>query len=375
MKIKVVQLINTLKVGGAETLIKDYALMIDKNKFDISIIVTGGKFNTINEKVLEDNCIDIHYLGEQPGVINYSNSKFAKMYNLLMKQFVLVKLLRRINPDVIHAHLETAVYLTFYNSKKTKIFYTFHNEIEKMFNKNKLFKLSILMLIKCKGAIPIALHNKMAMDINQVFKIDNSIIISNGINLDRFFQVRINKNEIKRLMRLELEIPFDAYVIGHVGRFVYQKNHEFLIEVFKNTKKRIPNTYLLLIGEGELKQKIQEKLESNNLIQNVVFLENRRDIPEIMACMDTFVFPSRFEGFGNVLIEAQSVGIKCVMSDVIPKETIVNKETLVLSLHESVDTWVDSILDKSKTSKTYNTFDDLDIRKSIKQLEKLYENI
>ena len=157
-----------------------------------------------------------------------------------------------------------------------------------------------------------------------MFKINNTEVIRNGIDFNKFRNVEKTKEEIRR----ELNIPTDAYVVGQVGRFAYQKNPEFTVEVFNKLLKKKPNSYLLLIGRGKQEEDLRKQVNKLGIDNNVQILIGRDDIPSLLKAMDVFMFPSRFEGLGIVLIEAQVSGLPCVTSDNIPEDASSGKITL-----------------------------------------------
>lgn len=148
-------------------------------------------------------------------------------------------------------------------------------------------------------------------------------------------------NEIRNRYRKKLGYKETDYVIGHVGRFAYQKNHDFLVEVFRHILVRNSNAKLLLVGTGELEDPIRDKVCQYGLMDKVQFLGKREDINYLMQAMDIFAFPSRFEGFGIVLIEAQAAGLKCIVSEAIPAIAQITDNIEFLSF--DMDEWVDGI--------------------------------
>lgn len=147
-------------------------------------------------------------------------------------------------------------------------------------------------------------------------------------------------------VRAELGIPADAFVIGHVGRFVEQKNHAFLVDIATEVAKRQPNMFLLLVGDGRLRPIIEQKVAQAGLANQVIFAGVRPDVPRLMlGSMDVFLFPSLFEGLGIVLIEAQSAGLPCSVSDVLPEEADVVKPLVRrMSLSQPASAWAEAIL-------------------------------
>ena len=146
-------------------------------------------------------------------------------------------------------------------------------------------------------------------------------------------------------VRGELKIPANAFVIGHVGRFDYQKNHKFLIEIFATLAQRQPEARLLLIGEGPLRPTIEERVASAGLQERVIFAGSRPDVPRLMtSAMDAFVLPSHFEGLPLVLLEAQAAGLPCLLADTVAEETTVNPALVRrLSLSQPSGAWCDEL--------------------------------
>ena len=138
---------------------------------------------------------------------------------------------------------------------------------------------------------------------------DRFVQMNNAIDAERFrYSPKIEKE-----LRIELGIE-KKFVIGHVGRFYSQKNHKFLLEIFQAILKRRPESILILIGDGELKEEVEKEAVRKGIRNHIKFLGVRSDIDRIMQCLDAFVFPSLFEGLGIVLIEAQAAGVRCYTS-------------------------------------------------------------
>ncbi|ASZ16747.1 glycosyltransferase family 1 protein [Bacillus paranthracis] len=141
-------------------------------------------------------------------------------------------------------------------------------------------------------------------------------ILKNGIECDEFaFNL-----DIRKRVREELKLHEDVFVIGHVGRFSYPKNHTLLIDIFAQFIEYKPNSILLLVGDGPLRLEIEKKVEKLNLTDKVKFLGMRGDINCLLQAFDTFIFPSIYEGLPVTLIEAQGAGLPCIISDTITQD-------------------------------------------------------
>lgn len=137
-------------------------------------------------------------------------------------------------------------------------------------------------------------------------------------------------------------------VYGHIGRFSSQKNHAFLIDVFKEICINQPNSILLLVGSGELETEIRMKVKNLNLEDKVLFLGVRKDIPQLLSLMDVFVFPSLYEGMPNTVVEAQATGLHCIISDSITKQANFTGLVKYVSLTENAKKWASECINSKK---------------------------
>ena len=168
-------------------------------------------------------------------------------------------------------------------------------------------------------------------------------VIPNAIDCNKF---KFNE-DMREKMRSTLNIQ-ECFVVGHVGRFAFQKNHEFLIDIFNEIHTIKNNAVLLLIGDavGNLTylNNIKEKIDEFGLTKSVIFMGMRDDVPQLMQAMDCFVFPSHFEGLCIAGIEAQASGLPCFFSDTISEEIKITSDVHFISLRESADYWARIIL-------------------------------
>lgn len=170
-------------------------------------------------------------------------------------------------------------------------------------------------------------------------------IINNAIQTKDYAFDEAVRNEIRKEYKLE-----DKYVIGHVGRFQYQKNHEFLVDVFNEYLKLDNKAVLMLVGQGEGEEAIRQKVADLGMTENVMFMGVRSDVNKLLQAMDIFVLPSHFEGLPLVLVEAQSAGLPCYVSkDVITKESDVTGNIEFISLDDGDKKWAQIIYDNKKS--------------------------
>ncbi len=166
-------------------------------------------------------------------------------------------------------------------------------------------------------------------------------IIKNGIDTDRFAFNPVKRKEYRKKLGLNEE----CFVVGHVGRFSYQKNQAFLIDFFKHLTERLPTSKLLLVGDGEDREKIETQINELKLTDKVILIGNVTNVQDYLQVMDVFVFPSRFEGFPIVAVEAQNAGLPVVLSDTITPDVKLTDDMKFLNLKKTpVSIWVDIVL-------------------------------
>lgn len=176
-------------------------------------------------------------------------------------------------------------------------------------------------------------------------------VIPNSINAEKY-----NYNpQMRSEKRKELDLE-DKFVICHVGRLSEQKNPMGLIDIFGEVLKRDKNAVLLSIGSGEMEDEVHKYAESKSYSGQIKFLGKRNDVNLLMQAADVFLFPSFFEGFGIVAIEAQAAGLPCVLSDAVHKEVQVTENVSFISLKAPLEEWASCIL-QYKNIKRIQTLD------------------
>ncbi len=164
-------------------------------------------------------------------------------------------------------------------------------------------------------------------------------IIHNGVDLDKF---RFDP-EKRAAMRKEWGLE-DAFVLGHVGRFEYQKNHTYLVDIFAAVKDRVPSAKLFLVGEGSLLDETRTKVEDLGLSDDVIFAGLSREVEKLLSGFDVFVLPSHFEGLPIVGVEAQAAGLPVLFADTITKEARLTDASWFLPIGETdMPQWADKL--------------------------------
>lgn len=371
---KVLQFIHGLNMGGAETLVKEYCLKLDKNKYDVSVLCFY-QYHTPIEKQLEEAGIKITYIDDINDYKKEGGITKLRRIRFFLKRIICVRnYIKKEQPDIIHSHLNSNTYVWLAGPKKgTKIFHTIHNELSELWDdsiEGKLDFYASKKLIESHQMRFITLHERMRVETDQFFKVDNTTVLNNGIDFEKFESALP-----KTLVRKREGIPENAFVVGHIGRFNEQKNHKFLVDIFYEIYQKNREAYLLMVGNGDLMSETQDKLDELGLKGRYKILSYRMDIPDLLSAMDCFVFPSLFEGLSVVMIEAQKMMLPCFVSNTIEKATQISNLICWNDLKSPAKEWADKILKNQINAVEYDNLDFWNMKNVVRCLENIYEEL
>ena len=354
--IRILHIVTYMGRGGLETMIMNYYRNIDRSKVQFDFLT--------HRKERWDYDDEIEKLGGKiyrlPRLNPFSPS-YLKALDGFFKEHKEYK--------IVHCHQDCLSGIPLKYAKKNGVPFT----IAHSHNANQDKNLKYLVKLIAKKNIGKYSNHLFACGKEAgewMFKTSDFEILNNAIDTKRYIY-----NEEKSLEMKEKLGVTDKFVIGHVGRFRLQKNHSFIIDIFKEVCKKEPNSTLLLVGDGPLEEEIKKKVDDLGLLDKVKFLGARDDVNDLMQAMDVFMLPSLYEGFGIVLIEAQASGLKCVISDSIPTDAIITKKVKRLSLDDDISIWAKEIL-SNKSERKEGTKDieksKYDITSNAKWLENFY---
>lgn len=328
---KILVVVRNLNKGGgiSEFVVNNYNELAKMQDLKIEVLVEEG-FNHFEEFQIDPN------LTIKKGV-----SLSRNPFKYIMSWQKIKNKLRQGEYDVVHIHTDNLV--RFFNlfilrKMKNVIIHShssYNEEVQSHFVKRSLHKVgkNIIKNSNMKYYSCSDLAAKWLFD-NQKY-----VQINNGIKLDDF-----RFNEIKR-QRYREELNLSGKIVyGHVGRFTYPKNHEKLINIFFEIEKKDKNSFLILVGEGEKKEKIIQLVSDLNLTEKVLFMGLRTDVSDLMNSFDKIIFPSYYEGFPLVLVEAQANGLPVYFSDSVTHTAKILDETQMFSLEDSDEAIAEMIL-------------------------------
>lgn len=347
---KVLMFLDYYNVGGIEKVIMNIKENID-NHYHIDILSMVNKSND--------------------DVISLLDKDYRKLF--LRSLFGLSKYkkyLRNNKYDIIHIHCYNSFGLIYckiaYKYCDRVILHAHNSDIDKDFLHIKhIINGIIKLLFRSNRYTYIAVSN----DANKFcFNRDNCLIIHNGIDYKKY--LFNEKDRIK--YRKKFNYKEKDIIIGHIGRFESQKNHEFIIDIFNEISKIDNNYKLILVGEGTLLVKIKEKVNKLGINSKIIFFNNRDDIPNFINMFDIFLFPSIYEGFPLSLIENQINGKYVFASDSITKDTKISNRIKYISLDKDAKYWAHQILHREKIDVKIDN--KLNINYFVEKIEELYHN-
>nr|WP_243424378.1 glycosyltransferase family 1 protein [Gemmiger formicilis] len=325
--IRVLQCVNDMHRAGLETMLMNYYRHIDRNKIQFDFLT--------HRPYRSDYDDEIEALG---GRIYYAPRLYPQNFP---KYFRYMRDFFKEHPEykIVHSHIDSMSFLPLLAAKKAgvpvRIAHSHNTSIDRDM---KYFLKQYFRFQIPKVANYFCACGKEAGEF--LFGSKKFQYIPNAIEVDRFLYDP-NVREKKRR-----NLGWDGhYIIGHVGRLSYQKNHDYLVKIFKEISMQDDSALLVLIGVGEKEEEIRKLIEKLGLTKRVVMLGNRSDVNELYQAMDVFVMPSFFEGIPVVGIEAQFAGLPCVFSDKVPKQVKFAENVKFISLKESEKEWARNIME------------------------------
>lgn len=211
----------------------------------------------------------------------------------------------------------------------------------------KAYEATMRCLINTNATVMLGCSEKACRYVfgNSSMSDSRTAVLPDGIDCDRFAFDEETRKKVRSEYGLE-----DRFVVGHVGHLNPAKNHEKIISVFAEFAKQRADAALMLVGDGELESKVRAKVSELCLDDKVIFVGAHLDVERMYQAMDVFLFPSRYEGFGMAMIEAQASGLACVASDVVPEDTNADGRAVYLPLSAPDEAWAAALLTAPKRS-------------------------
>ncbi len=361
--IRIAHIIGKWLGGGVESVVMNYYRNIDRQKIQFDFICDNDSTNIPYQ--------EIEKLGGRVILV----PPYQKLPQYIKE---LKRIFKENNYRIAHSHINTLSVFPLFAAKKARVPVRIahsHSTTNKKEKKKNLMKQVLRPFSKIYATDYMCCSELAGRWLfgNKVYDQGKVYLLNNAIDLDKFKY----DEKVRKKKRKELGISEDTLVIGHIGRFVEQKNHRFLIDIFNEVHREKENSVLLLAGQGPLMNEIQEKVRNLGLTESVKFLGQRNDANELYQVFDIFLLPSLYEGLPVVGIEAQTAGLLCCFSNDMTKETKVLEFTSFLSLNDSPKEWSDKILNLYKNHRRIDCRKEIskngfNIQIEVKKLNKKY---
>lgn len=333
--IRILNLFTIMNRGGAETMVMNYYRKIDKTKVQFDFMVHRQERGAYDD--------EIEAMGGRIFRMCPIYPQNLFRYKRLLREFF------DQHPEykILHSHMSELGYFAFREAVRhhvpVRICHAHSSPnfaIETWKEKLKVLPREILARKIRKLTTDFFVCSKQAGD--WLFGTNNTcrfVMMNNAVDVRRFCYNPDLALRKKKEMGWENKV-----VVGHVGRLIVPKNHVFLLSLFKQFHQIVPESILVLVGDGNQRNALMDKARQLGIDNCVHFLLTRTDIPELYNAFDVFVFPSLYEGLPVSLIEAQSSGLPCIMSDTISPQAKLLDTCKILSLSSGYDVWIDAML-------------------------------
>lgn len=355
--IRILQVVNIMDRAGIENMLMNYYRNIDREKIQFDFLTHRPGSGAYDDEIRKMGGRVFH----APRLYPWN----FKMYFQFMNEFFA----EHREYSIIHSHIDAMSYMPLLAAKRAGI----KNRIAHSHSTGMDLDYKVLLKLFFRSQIKKVATKYCACTedaANYLFGDSDVCIIPNAIDENRFAY----NTEVRKIIRKKHKIE-NGFVVGHVGRFTYPKNHDFIIDMFDQLQREISEAKLLLIGDGEKKKHIETKIKKLQLRKKVIILDSINNIEKYYQAMDVFILPSRFEGLGICAIEAQISGVRTILSKRIPKEAALSQETVFLPLN-TID-WVNEIKkyysNMGDRSSLYSEY--YDIEKAARRMELFYKGL
>lgn len=361
--VRVLRIVGAVVSGGIDTITMNYYRSLDRDKIQMDFIFDGYDDTHLDEEI------------QAMGGRIYKVEPYAK--NMLKNMRQIYRVVRENGYDIVHSHLNSLsvfpLCAAWLGGAKIRIASN-HSTSVKGETKKNLMKNALRPFAKVFPTHYAACsqHAGQWLFGKEFCREGHVRYLKNAIDLEKF---RFNP-EVRQSVRRELDLE-GRFVVGHVGRFAFQKNHAFVVEVFAETLRRRPDALLLLVGDGPLRDEMEALCQRKGIRQSVRFLGVRQDVSALMQAMDVFLFPSHYEGLGNVITEAQAAATMSLVSEAVPEEIRITEYVDGMNLSQSAAEWADQVLRYAEGYPRRDTSEDLrekgyDIKQAAQELADYY---
>lgn len=336
--VRVLQVIGCMGCGGAEAMLMNLYRYVDREKVQFDFAVHTDVHQMYDDEIVK--------LGGRiyrfPKYTGKNYSEYKKLWDTFLPK----------HPEhrIVHGHIGSSATIYLAIAKKNGRYAIAHSHSTKSTVEpvRQFFWEAVAYPVRYVADSFFACSPEAAKDRfgKKVATSDRCRVINNAIDVERFAYSPKNREDVRRSLAAGSDAGSEGrFIVGHVGRHTPQKNPLFMLEVFADVRRRRPGALLLQVGEGEMTETMKKRCRELHIEDAVIFAGVRGDVERYYSAMDVFLFPSLWEGLPVTLVEAQTNGLNCVVSDAVPRAADMGAGLYhTLSVSDPADKWADAVL-------------------------------
>lgn len=356
------QVVGKMNAGGVKAVVMEYYRHIDRNKIQFDFIVDEDSKDIAWE--------EIESLGGRVFVV----PRYERIFSYIKELYLLF---RKEKVDIVHCRINTlnvfplmAAWAARVPVRIAENLTTSHPDEKKTILKKLLRPFQALFATNCMACSKHCAEWMYGKNYKK--KVE---IVPTAYDTKKYAYQYERREAVREALGIRGKTVF-----GNIGRMTFQKNQLFLLDIFSEIKKKNKNAVLLLIGDGELRPLIEKKIEALKLENEVILTGTKSEVADYYQAMDCFLFPSKYEGLGIVVVQAQNSGLPCVVSTEVPSEANITGQVKYLKLSDNKNVWAQKALEEVEFSKREDQTEKLnkagyDIVEASRKLSDFYLNL
>lgn len=366
-KLKVMHLIWSMQMGGAQQVVINYLRDFkDDEDIEFRLYVFCAPTDSIYDVEIREKKYPVYYLNNPKSRVNIPVVRWP--FNRAVARKAWYEAIKEFDPDIVHVHISELLSTTIGPIEKAKVpvrFDTLHSNplrykgLQLFYNRLSFQK---------KGVIPICLNNEQAKVAEDYYGFKDYEIVRNGIDIKGDMYPDLSRD----MIREELGIAIDTFVVLAVGRLQPVKNYPLLIKSFKKVCQQRKKSLLLIAGDGEKKEELKQLVDQLGLDNKVRFLGFYSETGKLYKSADVMAITSFSESTSLSLLESQQYGLRSVISAGVPDESIVSDKVKKMPENSSEEAWAQAILDEKFVGRQIIDISEYEVHKASERLKDIY---
>lgn len=366
-KLKVMHIISSMSDGGAQKIVLNYLRDFeDDNEIELKLFVANSQSDSNYDKLICKEKLNVEYLNIQPVKVRIPLiDKFIKTRKV---KKIWKKAIKEYNPDIVHVHISEFLLSTLDSIVKNNVpirFDTLHSNPLRF--KGKKLRV-IRRAFQQENFIPICVTEEQAKVAKKYYGFKRFEVVHNGIDIKEIKEKMISKEEARK----KYGISNEAYVVIGVGRLNKIKNFELLIDIFKMIAEKNEKAILILAGRGPELENLQKRIIKLNLKDKVRMIGNQENIIPLYCAADVMGVTSISESASLVLLEAQICKLRCVISNGVPRESIITDAVQQMNQNATIKDWADALQNRNFIGHAICRAEDYEKHELSKKMKNIY---